>query len=377
MKVSFYLSESRNIRDGITHYAKEIIQRLPKDDNQYQGIVYLSLKDDVSQMKAQFEENFPNIEIKFVKTIFPKLLLFKPFQYKLPIFYRQKVNDRADVKIFFSNFLPKCKLNGKKIVVIHDLTPLYDDAITEKQRKKILKAYIYAAKSADLVFTDSQFSKNEILKYCGIDKNKIVVSYCGIDYVKFSAPVDDKQKELIRKKYKLPDKFIFFTGQARKNKNLENLINGYAAINEVIRNEYKLVISNHNDSLSTLVDSLKLNDDVILLDGFEEDEKVALYQMSSVGVLISTSEGFGISLIEAMAAGVPTLSSNVSCLPEVVDGASYAVDPYNVQEIAQGIKELLTNENLRGQLIEKGKLRAKNFTWESTVNRLIKGISSL
>ena len=262
MKVSFYLSESRNIRDGITHYAMEIIKRLPHDGNQYYGIVYLSVNDDVNGMRERFERMFPGIEIKVIKTIFPKRILFKPLQYELPPLYSQKMNDRADVKVFFSNFLPKRRVKGKKIVVIHDLTPLYDETITEKQRKKILRAYQHSAKTADLIFTDSQFSKNEILKYCSVNKNKIIVNYCGIDYAYFSMPVDGAQKELIREKYHLPEKFVFFAGQARKNKNLENLIKGYAAVDKQLRNEYKLVISNHNASLSALVDSLKLNGDV-------------------------------------------------------------------------------------------------------------------
>lgn len=365
------------MRDGITHYTMEIIKRLPQGDNQYSGIVYLSFNDNVDSMKEQFKRTFPGIEIKYVKTIFPKRMLFKSFQYKLPFFFRQKINDQADVKVFFSNFLPKCKIKGKKIVVIHDLTPLYDDAISQKQKDTIVRAYRHSANSADLIFTDSQFSKNEILKYCGVGEDKIIVNYCGIDYNKFSAPVDEQRRNLIREKYALPQKFIFFAGQARKNKNLENLIRAYALLDSPLRSEFKLVISNHNDALKGLVDELKINNDVRLLNGFEENEKVALYQMSSLGVLISTSEGFGIPLIEAMAAGVPTLSSNVSCLPEVVAGASYAVDPYNVQEISQGIAKLLTDDDMRNQLIEKGKKRAMDFSWESTARTLLDGIRSL
>ena len=376
MKISFYLSESRNIRDGITHYAKEIIERLPHDDTDYRGIVYLSLKDN-NETKQSFNKNFSNVPIKFVKTIFPKRILFKPFEYRLPLFYRSIMCDKAEVKVFFSNFLPKCRLKGKKIIVIHDLTPLYDETLTEKQSNRILKAYRHSAKSADLIFTDSEYSKNEILKYCEAVENKVIVNYCGIDYNHFSTPVNEEQKNVVRKKYRLPPKYIFFAGQARKNKNLVNLLKAYALIDEELRYEFKLVISNHNDLMISLVDDLKLNNDVILLNGFEEEEKAALYQLSSCSVLISTSEGFGIPLIEAMAAGVPTLSSDVSCLPEVVAGASYAVNPYNIQEIAQGITELLTNEKLRSRLIEKGKIRAQNFSWESTANRLMDGIKSL
>lgn len=377
MNISFYLSESRNIRDGITHYAMEIIQRLPKGGNRYTGIVYLSLNDDVNKMKQYFRENFAGIDFKFVKTVFPKRMLFKPFKYNLPFLFRRIINDKSEVKVFFSNFLPKCRLRGKKVVVIHDLTPLYDDANSKSQRKKILKAYQYSAKCADLILTDSQFSKNEILKYCNVGAEKIIVNYCGIDYDKFSQTVGEGKMRSIREKYNLPEKFIFFAGQARKNKNLENLIKGYALVDGAIRNEYKLVLSNHNASLRALVEKKGLDGDVVLLNGFDEDEKVALYKMSSAGILISTSEGFGIPLIEAMAAGVPTLSSNVSCLPEVVENASCAVDPYDVNEIAQGITKLLTDENLRFQLIEKGKERAHVFSWENTASTLIRAIESL
>jgi len=87
---------------------------------------------------------------------------------------------------------------------------------------------------------------------------------------------------------------------------------------------------------------------------------------------LSSYEGFGLPVLEAMAAGCPVLSSNRSSLPEVVGDAGILVDPFNIEEVTNKMYELLTNKNLREECIEKGLIRAKEFSWENVARRFIK-----
>ena len=115
----------------------------------------------------------------------------------------------------------------------------------------------------------------------------------------------------------------------------------------------------------------------MLLDGIDNGDIAAVMQCAGALMLVSTSEGFGLPLVEAMAAGVPAVTSGVSCLPEVAGGAALLADPYSEQSIADCMARVMTDEPLREELIAKGKERAKAFTWENTANVFVKEIGKL
>ena len=112
-----------------------------------------------------------------------------------------------------------------------------------------------------------------------------------------------------------------------------------------------------------------------LIGPVEETDKARLYSLAKVFVYPSFFEGFGFPPLEAMTAGVPVITSNISSLPEVVGGASLMVNPYNIKEIAEAMKSLFLDQNLRDFYIKKGFEQVKKFSWRKTAEQTLKVIT--
>ncbi len=369
--IACYISLNRQKKDGITHFISEIFANLEKsEDMNYFFNAYLSLRDKKSVALKDFQKIVPQREVRVKKTIFINKLKRHICEFWLPYIYRRFMNNGADAHVFFNNYVPFCKFKGKVAVIIHDLTPIYSSGgkslLSKCKRIRNFLRYKHTVKVADLIFTVSEFSANDIIKHFPQAEGKIVVNYCGMDYERFSKPVPEELKRAIRAEYKLPDKYFLFVGQARENKNLKNTIKGYSLLPEETRKEYKLVLANHTQDLVSLAENLGVKDDIKFLSGIKEEHLVGVFQMAFAELLISFSEGFGLPMVEAMAAGVPSITSNCSCLPEVAGGAALLVDPYDAEEIKNGMQRLIEDGNLRQELIEKGKIRAKDFSWSNT-----------
>jgi glycosyltransferase involved in cell wall biosynthesis len=178
---------------------------------------------------------------------------------------------------------------------------------------------------------------------------------------------------LMRRRYSLPEHFIFFTGSLEPRKNLKNLIQAYSGLDKRIRKDIKLVLAGFKGWQNKEIMALlrKVKSDVFYL-GYVSDAALRdLYNLATLFVYPSFYEGFGLPPLEAMACGCPVVVSNAASLPEVCGGAAYYVDPYNIESIAEGIHKVLTDEALRQSLIEKGLERAKLFSWEKSAKKHI------
>ena len=378
MKVAFYLTNNRNMRDGVTHYATEIMNRLPEcEDVEYVGEAFLTYKDSRKAVVDYFHNLTPALPVHTVRTPLPMRWLHKFCSYKIPVSYETLMGSTADVRVFFHNLLPYCKMKGKKIVVIHDLTPLHDPVVPAKKKKKLEADCRNTVKIADIIFTDSEYSRQDIVNCFPEAEEKICVNYCGIDFDRFSTPVSETEREAIRAKYALPQQYLLFIGQARTNKNLPNLLRGYALLSAEVRKMYPLVLANHTKELAKLADELQIASDVRFLSGIDEEDMVGVYQGARALALISTSEGFGLPLIEAMAAGVPTIASDATCLPEICGNASKFVKADDIQSIAEGLNAALTDTTLRESLTARGLERAKCFNWDTTAEKFYNEIQFL
>jgi glycosyltransferase involved in cell wall biosynthesis len=182
---------------------------------------------------------------------------------------------------------------------------------------------------------------------------------------------------IIREKYNLPHKFILYLGNIEPRKNLGGLIRAYNHLRreQPDLSEYKLVIAGATgwkigDTFVELNNS-PYKDDVIFLGYVDKNDKAALYNLATVFVYPSFYEGFGFPPLEAMACGLPVVTSNISSLPEIVGGAALTIDPYNVQALSQAMIQVLDNEGLRDELSIKGLERAKNFSWQKTAQQYL------
>jgi glycosyltransferase involved in cell wall biosynthesis len=174
----------------------------------------------------------------------------------------------------------------------------------------------------------------------------------------------------------LPKRYLLFVGTLEPRKNLTTLLKAYAMLRaERQHEEVKLVVVGRKgwlyDEVFETVQTLALHQDVLFTDFVDDEDLPDLYRGALLLVLPSLYEGFGLPILEAMASGVPVIASNTSSMPEVAGEAALLIDPRNPQAIAEGIAQVLADEQLRQTLTQRGLARARCFTWESAAHKTL------
>jgi glycosyltransferase involved in cell wall biosynthesis len=241
-------------------------------------------------------------------------------------------------------------------------------------------AHVYARVSmwsavhkADRILTVSEASKKDILRFFGVDPEKVVVIYNAIDE-RFLAPPDEVRMDQVRQRYQLDHPFLLYVGNIKPHKNIERLIDAFGRARASGLDDLRLVIIGDEISkyppLRQAVHRHRLDKYVRFL-GFQPyDTLAAFYRLARAFVFPSLYEGFGLPPLEAMACGTPVVTSNVSSLPEIAGGAAILVDPYDSQSIAEGMKRAVCDEATRTQMIERGLARARDFSWAQSVSTI-------
>ena len=318
---------------------------------------------------------------------FPRRFFFGSRQWHkwCPFSYNTLVGDFwSDVSLFFTNTMPELRIRGKSIAMIYDLIPfripelLLKDRYTKASLADYCRQHEYLVHHADKVVTISEYSRREIAKEFGIEECEIPVVPCGVNARRFASHAEgDAAESEVKAKYGLPDRFILYLGTTATYKNVENLIRGYARMSDVIRRNVGLVVTNGNDKLERVAREEGVASHVKFLGYVNETDKPALYRLARAYGFLSRIEGFGLTPLEAMAAGVPTLVSNCATLPEVVGDGALVVEPDDLDGIAAGFERLLEDGAFRDKLVEKGRRRAAQFTWDNAVSKMAKVIDDI
>jgi len=261
-------------------------------------------------------------------------------------------------------------LYRNKIVTIHDISWKHFPYSVS------LRFYLYyrflipkIANNSLHIFTVSEFSKKDIIENLKIDSQKITVVYNA---------VSNRFRYLGLKRKNI----ILSVATLQSYKNMQGLIKAFLFLKEKYKNmrEYKLIlVGGINQKVFRKTKFRELvNDrrDIIFTGYMSDKELIELYNEAKLFVLVSKFEGFGIPPLEAMACRCPVVVSNVTSLPEVCGDAAYYVDPYSIEDIANGIYKVLVDENLRENLILRGIERVKLFSWETTAKKILNVIKS-
>ncbi len=258
----------------------------------------------------------------------------------------------------------------KRIVIIHDVYHLaFRHKLSMLQRFYSRFLINFAVKHSDEIITISEFSKSEIVKYTGVNGNKIRILYPGFDIEK--KIINENDRELTEKKYILPENFILFVGNIKPHKNLKNLLLAYEILIKSNISQKLVVIGKKEGFITSdkeinglLEKNEALANNVLFTDYVEQEYLMNIYKMADVFVFPSFYEGFGIPPIEAMMAGTPVIVSREASLPEICGDAALYVDASRPEEIAEKIEMVLTNEALKSQLILNGSRNVLRFTKE-------------
>lgn len=225
-------------------------------------------------------------------------------------------------------------------------------------------------KISDKIITVSKFERKRIGEFFNIpeDNNKLVAIYNGVTE-HFTKITDKNELDRVKKLYKLPDNFLFFLGNTDPKKNTPGTLKAFSDYIKQTSDDMYLVMLDYEESelmkiLSEIGDK-ELRSRIILTGYVVNTDLPAIYNLCKVFLYPSLRESFGIPMLEAMRCGAPTITSNTSSMPEVSGNAAYIVDPYKPEQITKGIIEILADEKLRNEIIEKGYKQSQKFSWKN------------
>ena len=355
--------DARKLRDfGIGTYVRNLLRYIGRLDQstEYVVLCYEADRDAITR----FGENF-----RTVLDSSPGYSLRE--QVTVPLDLR-----RAGASLFHAPHYVLPPLTPcPSVVTIHDCIHL---RFPQYLRGRIAHTYAHtsmwiAAHRSSRIITVSEASKRDILSYFRVPESKIDVIPNAIDERFWEMP-SPEDIERVRERFQLNDPFVLYAGNIKPHKNVERLIDAFHTLKKSGFAEVKLlVIGDEVSRYATLrraVHRHQLHKHVRFL-GFVPDQTLAvLYRLAAAFVFPSLYEGFGLPPLEAMASGTPVITSNVSSLPEVVGDAALLIDPYDPDALAHAMRRVLSDEQLRETLRERGLARARHFSWDRSIARV-------
>ena len=350
---------------GIGRYLVNLINQIEKISKDNELVILLRKKyfDDLRFNDKRFKKilaDYPHYS--FLEQIFLPLQLIKlkPDLVHFPHF---------NVPLFYF---------GKYVVTIHDLIKHESRGMGTTTRTPLvywLKQIFYllmvrmAVKRSVMIITPSKFWQEELVKRYRLPQNKIVVTYEGVDENLLKTNIKPIN---ILTKYKIKTPFVVYTGSLYPHKNVERLVMAVKKINQ----DLKLVIvcarNIFYERFLEKVKKLKAEKFVNLV-GFVPDEDLAdIYRQAEAFVFPSFWEGFGLPGLEAMALGLPVISSNSSCLPEIYGEAALYFNPSDVNDMAEKISMVVHDKARREALVKNGFEQVKKYSWEKMVKETLK-----
>ena len=250
---------------------------------------------------------------------------------------------------------------GKRVVTIHDLAPFHVEhrswlvGLTWWRRRRRIRA---TAARADLILTDSQYSRTDILTRLAVPPGKVAVVPLAAD--DFGPATEVPDRDALATRFGITAPFILYVGAGDRRKNLSGLREAFRNLRARGGPPVQLVLCGPR------VPSRAAQPGVVWVGRVTDAELRLLYHAAMAFVLPSFLEGFGLTVLEAMASGTPVLCSNATSLPEVAGDAALYFDPLNLGALTDLMARCLTDAALRADLVERGRAQAGRFSWAET-----------
>ena len=360
--------DARHIKDfGYGTYIRNLVRALARLDNDNRYLLTCHPADTVEL--AGLPQNFEVIShVRADDEAFDQI--------GFPLFLKGLSADLYHIPLnSVPLFMPK-----PYVVTIHDMSSLLYAEATGWRHSLWLYRFRRGLLRADRVIAVSGATRRDVESLLQIPADRIRQIYNSIDE-KFGAQVpSEAEKNAVLERYQIQYPYILYAGTTRRQKNIPRLVEAFAVVkgdldkHSVYRDLRLVIIGDeiaHNPSVRRAVIQSRVEHAVRFL-GFVPFETLRIfYEAAAAFVFPSLYEGFGLPPLEAMAAGTPVVTSNVSSLPEVVGDAAEIVNPENVFDIARGIREVLLDMSLRARLVEHGYHRVKAFSWERTATQVL------
>lgn len=261
----------------------------------------------------------------------------------------------------------------RTVATVHDLIPLALSRGSSRPPFDYRLGYstcLRRLRQANHLIAISEFTKQDVVSRLGIDPECITVVPLAVDLEEFSRPSRRTAQE-VRAVYDLPERYMLYAGALEEHKRVP------LAVAAAVRAKVTLVIVGRHTpkqqkDLAETVERLHAGPFIRYLGYVPEEDLHLIYRAARVFVFPSVYEGFGLPILEAMAADCPVITTSAASLPEVAGGAAIVLPPDDLEALVEAVSEVVEHNDLRSRLIKAGAVRAKEFTWEETARKTLR-----
>lgn len=357
-------------KTGVGHYTWQLVRRLPMVDRSTEFVAwYLNAGGFLDGRRFFSDVGASNLSERgtpIPAAVFNRLVS----KLDLPRF---EWLVRFDVA-FGPNFVPPPTRARRVVVTVHDLGFRFLPTTAPHAVPWWLRGLDRTLRTATRIIVPSAATGRDVQELYGVESERIDVIPLGVDTNVFRPPAEEDVRA-VRQRFGIDGPYVLFLGLDPR-KNLPTMIDAFTRLPAATRPTLVLAGGEPWDPsgrspVTEVLDSIsrEVRERIVLTGYVPESTKAALLGGAEALAFPSLYEGFGLPVLEAMACGTPVLTSNVSALPELVDGAGVLVDPTDADAIAAGIESLTRDEALRARLRAAGVARAGEFTWDATAKR--------
>lgn len=363
----------RKKKHGMDMVALELIKHLQEIDHENEYFIFVKPDEDSAVLKGT--SNFKIIELDG-----------GPYpmweQFALP---KAAKKYNCDILHCTSNTAPFFT-DIPLITILHDiiymessyLKILTSSASSYQKFGNIYRKLVVpqVVKKSKKIVTVSHFEKNRIGEFFGIKgNNKLEAIYNGVSE-HFKEITNKEELQRVKSKYNLPEKYFFFLGNTDPKKNTRGTLKAFSDFLKETKSDHKLVMLDYDQTeLNKLlidINDTNLINHIVLTGYVINTDLPAIYSQCDVFLYPSLRESFGIPMLEAMSCNVPVITSNTSSMPEIAGDAALIINPFNPDEITQGLIQILNDESYRASLCERGLKRSTAFSWRNMAKEYLK-----
>ena len=271
---------------------------------------------------------------------------------------------------------------GRKrtIATLHDLSYKKFPQFFERHVLRWDKSVARSVKSASAVIVPSEHTKSDLLEFFKIPEERVEVVYFPVSSM-FHPGSDAKSDEAVGKKHGLQSPFALFVGTIEPRKNLTRLVKAFEMLHREKKSELRLVLVGKRGWLcDRIFETLAVSgvrERIQYLEYVADEELASIYRLAQFLVYPSMYEGYGFPVLEAMASGIPVITSNTSSLKEIGLGAAFLADPMNIEELAQAMQRMAETASLRMELSQRGIEQVKKFSSQTAAAKVLRLYHSL
>jgi anaerobic magnesium-protoporphyrin IX monomethyl ester cyclase len=365
MRIGINVSKACDVHTGVGRYTYNLRKSILKTNGRYDCHFYAP--DRMNNTNGTDLEGIHLEKPTLIKQNNTLRILWE--QIMLPIHSRK---DRLDLFHYTDHALSLFQRVHPTVITVHDIAYVRFPHMLNKSRQIYKKGILrISIENADIIVADSYSTKRDIIEYYGTNEEKIKVVHLGVES-RFR-PISNVEE--YRQKNKLPSKMILNVGTLEPRKNVITLIKAYKKLREKGFEDYKLVVAGDRGWLYKQifkeVGHSGLEQEIFFLGVVMDQDLPMLYNCADIFVYPSLYEGFGLPPLEAMACGIPVITSNTSSLPEVIGDAGIMVDPTDVNSLCESMYLLLKDKELWNRMSNMGRERSKLFSWERAAKEIL------